>query len=163
MGVLPPSGAGHPLPGHILRKVRSVGWVLKKFTVAQAGAVHPGDGEVEVSLPGEVAEEEGGGQKLRVGLTVVRVRDKSVKNVAKQIQHDSEVREPTEDDYNSVVASIASGVRENLRLIIHLKRSVCCNRWFTAAAGHCAQRAVSGVARGQQEEEAVWIKHHVGV
>lgn len=75
MGVLPPFGAGHPLPGHIFGEVRGVGRVLKQLTVAEARAVHPGDGEVEVSLSGEVAEEESGGQKQRVGFAVVRVRD----------------------------------------------------------------------------------------
>lgn len=125
MVILPPFGTGHPLPRHMFGKLRCVGRILKKFTVAPAGAVHPGDGEVEVSLPGEVTEKEGGGQKLWVGLTVVRVRDKSVKNIAKQIQHDREVGEPAKEDHDSVVASITTGVRENFRLIIHLKRNVC--------------------------------------
>lgn len=75
MGVLPAFGAGDPLPGHIFGKVRGVGCVLEQFTVAEAGAVHPGDGVVQVPLFGEVTEEEGGGQELRVGFAVVRVRD----------------------------------------------------------------------------------------
>lgn len=96
MGVLPPYGAGHPLPVHLIRKVRRVSGVLEQLTVAESGAVHPGDGEVQVPLSGEVAGEESGGQELRVRLAVIRVRNKSVKNVAEQIQHDGEVREPAE-------------------------------------------------------------------
>ncbi len=83
MSVLPPFGAGHSLPGHIFGEVRGVGRVLKQLAVAEAGAVHPGDGEVEVSLSGEVAEEESGRQELRVGFAVVRVRDQGEKHVAK--------------------------------------------------------------------------------
>lgn len=82
MSVLPPLGAGNPLPGHIFGEVRGVGRVLEEFTVAETGAVHPGDGEVEVALSGEVTEKEGGGKELRVRFAVVRVRDQSVKNVA---------------------------------------------------------------------------------
>lgn len=62
VGVLPPFGAGHPHPGHIPGEVRAVGRVPEELTVAEPGAVDPGDGEVQVPLPGEVAEEERGGQ-----------------------------------------------------------------------------------------------------
>lgn len=50
--------------------------------MAEAGAVDPGDGEVEVPLPAQVAQEQGRGQQLRVGFAVVRVRDAGVKHVA---------------------------------------------------------------------------------
>lgn len=73
--VLPPFGAGHPLPGRTFGEVRGVGRVLEQLAVAEAGAVDPGDGEVEVPLRGEVAREEGGGQQQRVGFTAVRLRD----------------------------------------------------------------------------------------
>lgn len=49
--------------------------------MAEAAAVDPGDGEVKVSLAAHVAQQEGGGQQLRVGFAVVRVRDAGVKHV----------------------------------------------------------------------------------
>lgn len=82
MRELPALGAGHLLLRHVFREVRGVGRILEEFTAAEAGAVHPGDGEVQVPLAAQVAQEEGGGQQLRVGLAVVRVRDAGVKHVA---------------------------------------------------------------------------------
>lgn len=87
---LPAFGARHLPFGHVFREVRDVGWILKQFAVAEAGAVYPGDGEVEVSLTRQVAQEEGGGQKLRVGFAVVRVGDSGVKHVAHQVHRDRE-------------------------------------------------------------------------
>lgn len=136
--VLPPSCAGHPLPGHIFREVRGVGGVLKQFTVAEAGAVHPGDGEVKVALPGEVAEEESGRQELRVGLAVVRVRDEGVKHVADQVQHDREVRKPAEDDHESVVTAVAAGAGKNLGLVLHSKTRL---DGVSQPSGQCAKCA----------------------
>lgn len=127
MRVHPPVGAGHPHSGRIFRKVRGVGRVLKEFTVAQTGAVHPGDGKVQVPLTGEVTEEEGGRQKRRVWFAVVRVRDKSVKQVAHEIQRNCEAGEPAEKHHDSVIAPVAARVRENLSFILHLK---------TTARGH---------------------------
>lgn len=125
MGVLPPFGAGHPHPGHIPGEVRAVGRVPEELTVAEPRAVDPGDGEVQVPFPGEVAEEERGGQQQRIRSAVVRVRNQSVEHVAEQIQHDGEAGEPAEHDHDSVVASVAAGVRENLRLVVHLRARVC--------------------------------------
>lgn len=60
---IPPApGTRHPRPVRTLGEVGPVPRVLVKLTVAQSGAVQPRHGEVEVSLCGEVAEEEGGGQ-----------------------------------------------------------------------------------------------------
>ena len=87
--------------------------------MAEAAAVHPGDGEVQVPLSGEAAGEESGGEKLRIGFAVIRFRDMSEKDVAKKIQHDRKVGEPAEKHHESVVASIAADVRENPCLIIH--------------------------------------------
>lgn len=87
--------------------------------MTEAAAVHPGDGEVQVPLSGEVVGEESGGQKLRVGFAMIRFRDMSEKNVAKKIQHDRKVGEPAEKHNESVVASIAADVRENPCLKIH--------------------------------------------
>lgn len=82
MRELPAFGARHLLLWHVFREVRGVRRILKQFTVAEAGAVHPGDGEVKVSLTAQVAQQEGGGQQLRVGFAVVRVGDAGVKHVA---------------------------------------------------------------------------------
>lgn len=141
MAVLPPSGAGHPLPGHIFREVRGVGGVLEQFAVAEAGAVDPGDGEVEVALPGEVTEEESGGQELRVGLAVVRVRDERVKHVADQVQHDREVWKPAEDDHEPVVAAVAAGAGKYLGLVLHSKTRL---RGVSQPSGQCAECARAG-------------------
>lgn len=79
---LPAFGARHLLLRHVFREVRGVGRILEELTVAEAGAVHPGDGEVQEPLAAQVAQEQGGGQQLRVGFAVVRLRDARVKHVA---------------------------------------------------------------------------------
>lgn len=150
MGVLPSIGARDPLPGHIVGKVRGVGRVLKQLTVAETRAVDPGDGEVQVPLSGEVAEEERGGQQLRVGFAVVRIRDLGVKNVADQIQHDGEVRKPAEHDYDPVVSSVSAGVREDLGLIVDLRSRVRGDRrTHRHGADKCAHSTAGRPAAGK--------------
>lgn len=129
MRELPAFGARHLLFGHVFSEVRDVGWILKQLTVAEAGAVHPRDGEVEVSLARHVAQEEGGGQQLRVRLAVVRVRDPGVEHVADQVQRDREGGKPAADDHQSVVPSVAAGAGQNLGVVIHVLEARAWRRW----------------------------------
>lgn len=135
MRELPAFGARHLLFGHVFSDVRDVGGVLEELTVAEAGAVHPGDGEVEVSLARHVAQQEGGGQQLRVRLAVVRVRDPGVKHVADQVQRDREGGEPAADHHQSVVPSVAAGPGQNLGVIIQELEARARRRW----RDHCAE------------------------
>ena len=129
--------------------------------MAEAGAVHPGDGEVEVALSGEVAEEEGGGQQLRVRLAVVRVRDQGEEDVAEEVQHDREVGEPAEHDHDAVVAAVAAGVREDLRLVIHEKGSGgACVRGHGAVRAHTPARG--GAAAGNTWRRRRWRRRRQG-
>lgn len=134
---LPAFGARHLPFGHVFREVRDVGWILKQFAVAEADAVYPGDGEVEISLTRQVAQEEGGGQKLRVGFAVVRVGDSGVKHVAHQVHRDREGGKPAADDHESVVASVPAGAGQNLGVIIHVLAA----RGGRRLCDHCAEGA----------------------
>ena len=144
MRVLPAAGARHPLPGRVVREVRGVGRVLEELAVAEAGAVEPGDGEVQVALPGEVAEEEGGGQQAWVRLAVVRVRYQGEEHVADQVQHDRKVGKPAEHDHEPVVASVAAGPGENLGLVVHERTGGC---GVGGRRGHSAESAHTGPRR----------------
>lgn len=59
MRVLPAPGAADSLPGHGAGEVGGVVGVLVELTAAQAASGLPRDGEVQVPLCGQVAEQEG--------------------------------------------------------------------------------------------------------
>lgn len=123
VAVLPPFGAGHPLPDSTT--VRGPGGavqVLQQLTATKATVLVPGDADFDQLLLGEVADGERSGQEPWVGPAVERPWGHGEEHGAGKIKCHSEARKPAPHDHLLSVAAEAADARKEFGLVIHFAR-----------------------------------------